>query len=187
MAESTDTPVTNGADETNVADVTNVTVVMDEAASMAASMAADTAADDAIDVSCLMADALIAEVARRFSRNHLCRLGLNEPRFYCLMMKMRQCCRFAQIPARLRAQIVATCVLSSCILRGAAYLREKRRHIAKCAVEAGLDKSEVVAALIKYRNCPRASVVDARRAFSAELRDRFPTPADCCGRCAWLR
>jgi hypothetical protein len=173
MADSTDTTVQDEKDEVVVmADVDN---------------AIDNAIDDAIDVSCPIADSLIAEVASRFSRNNLCRLGLNEPRFYCLIMKTRQCCRFAQISARLRAQIIATCVLSSCILRGAAYIREKRRYIAKCAVEAGLDKSEVMAALIKYRNCPRASVVDARRAFSAELRDRFPTPADCCGRCAWLR
>ena len=123
-------------------------------------------------------------MASRFSRSHLCNIGLNEPRLYCLLAAVRNCCLYTQLSRSHQLRITATGELCGSILRGAAYIREKRKLIISRAVGCGLDEDELCAALIKYRNTPRTPTLDAVRAHVAELRELYPEPAGRCAKCA---
>jgi hypothetical protein len=111
-------------------------------------------------------------------------MGLAEPRLYCLLAAVRHCCLYRQLSPRHQLQITATGELCGSILRGAGYIREKRKLIISRATGCGLDEQEVVAALIKYRNTPRTPTLDAVRAHVAELRELYPAPAGRCAKCA---
>ena len=155
--------------------------------------AVDDATDDVTNVAegtkmeeddCPLASALLAEVASRFSRGHLCRIGLTETRLYCLLAAVRHCCRYSQLSSRQQAQITAVGELCGSILRGAGYIREKRELILSRAVGCGLDRREVIAALIKYRKNPFTPTMLARADFVLELRELYPAPDGRCPRCA---
>ena len=147
-----------------------------------AAPAADNSAMDEDD--CPLASALLAEVASRFSRGHLCRIGLTETRLYCLLAAVRHCCRYSQLSRTHQAQITAVGELCGSILRGAGYVREKRELILSRAVGCGLDRQEVIAALNKYRKNPFTPTREARADFVLELRELYPAPAGRCLLCA---
>jgi hypothetical protein len=176
---------------------------VDNAVDNAVDGAVDGAVDNAVDIiddavdnmddavgtkmeedDCPLASALLAEVASRFSRGHLCRIGLTETRLYCLLAAVRHCCRYSQLSRVHQAQITAVGELCGSILRGAGYVREKRELILSRAVGCGLDRQEVIAALIKYRKNPFTPTREARADFVLELRELYPAPAGRCLICA---
>jgi len=97
---------------------------------------------------------------------------------------VRHCCRYSQLSRQHQAQITAVGELCGSILRGAGYVREKRELILSRAVGCGLDRQEVIAALIKYRKNPFTPTREARADFVLELRELYPAPAGRCPRCA---
>lgn len=133
---------------------------------------------------CPLASALIGEMASRFSRGHLCNIGLAEPRLYCLLAAVRHCCRYEQLSRQQQLQIEACRELCSSVMRGASYIREKREQIIGRAVAGGLDEQELIAALDKHRKLPPVPMLAARRAHFAELREQYPAPAGRCAKCA---
>ena len=140
--------------------------------------------DDDESDDCPLASALFSEVASRFSRGHLCNIGLTEPRLYCLLTAVRRCCRYPQLSHSHKLRIAATAELCSNVMRGASYICEKRKQIIGRATAGGLDEQELIAALNKYSKTPAVPTLESRRAFVAEMRELYPPPAGRCIECA---